>query len=795
MSDWMLDIKTGCRQLRRAPGVGAAAILTLAVGIGATTGVFSVVAAVLSQSQPVDDMDRRIGLWSWNRGEAETKRAVSPGDFLDWRDRARLVDQMVATRSRSFNLSGGDLAIRASGSEVTSDYFAFFKWRPAAGRGIDAHDARPGADRVVVLSDRFWRAQMGARPGVIGQTVRLDGEPATIIGVLPREAATDGIFVPLELDTQRNDRSARNLFVWARLKPEATIEQARSEMEAIAHSLESERSDTDRGWTINTRPLQEEFVGPQARLVFAVLFLTAMAVLLIGCVNVANPLLARGVARHGELAVRAALGAGRWRLARQLLTECGVMVALGAALSPIVGRGVIAVFLRALPVESPWVAGGALNLRMLAVTAAAAILSALAAGVMPALVTPRDGLTSNARSGTAPSRRRLTRALVAVEVTLAVVLLVQAGLLTRTLAALVRLDPGFDVTHLVTARVSLPDRTPSGDAVRWFTQALDRAGALPGVAAAGATSRLPFAGSRFNPNRGLVIEGQQAPLDLGTFAVDYTITPGYIAALRLPIREGRDFRPGDGAGAPLVAIVSETLSRQYWGDRSPIGARLRQGDEPPGEWRTVVGVVGDVRNDDADQPPLPYLYVPLAQHPERSLALVLRSGGDPCATAEPLRRTIAAFDADQPLFEVQTMNDILDADLGASRVLIEVLGAFALVALGLAGLGIWGVVTHMAEQRAREIGVRVALGATTGQVIRLVVGQGARPVMIGLGLGLAGAFGVARAMRSVLFQVSPADPLSIAAACLALLAVSLVAVGAPARAAARLNPIDALRSE
>lgn len=793
MGDWMLDIRTGLRQLRRAPGVGVAAILTLAIGIGATTGVFSVVAAVLSRSRPVDDMDRRVALWSRNRGEAETKRAVSPGDFLDWRDRARLVDQMVATRSRSFNLSGAGLPIRVSGSEVTGGYFTFFKWSPVAGRGIEEADTRAGADRVVVLSDRFWRTQMGARPGVVGESVRLDGEPATIIGVLPPDGVSDGIFVPL--DTQKEERSARSLFVWARLKPQVTIEQARADLDTIARALEAEHPDADRGWTVNVRPLQEEFVGPQARLVFAALFLTAMAVLLIGCVNVANLLLARGIARQGELAVRAALGAGRWRLARQLLTECAVIAACGAALSLAVARAVVAVLIAVMPVDSPWVSGGALNVRMLAVTAAAALIATLAAGVMPALVAPRDGLASGARAGTGPSPRRLTRLLVAAEVALAVVLLVQAGLLTRTLGALVRLDPGFDVTHLLTARVSLPDRTVDADAVRWFAQALDRAGSLPGVAAAAATSRLPFAGGRFNPNRGLVIEGQPAPADRAAFAVDYTVTPGYLSALRLPLREGRDLRRGDAAGAPLVAIVSETLRRQYWGGRSPIGARLRQGDEPPGTWRTVVGVVGDVRNDDADQPPLPYLYVPLAQHPERSMALVLRTTGNPRMTAESLRHAIAGFDAGQPLFDVQTMDDILDADLSDSRVLIKVLGAFALVALGLAGLGIWSVVAQMAGQRVREIGVRVALGATAGQIVRLLVGQGLRPVLIGLGVGLAAAVGAGRAMQSVLFQVSPQDPASITGACLVLLTVALVAVGVPARAASRLNPVDALRAE
>jgi putative ABC transport system permease protein len=586
----------------------------------------------------------------------------------------------------------------------------------------------------------------------------------------------------------------------ARLRPGATLEAARAEMEGIGRALETEYPGTNRGWTVNTRPLQEEFVGPQARLVFALLAGTALAVLLIGCVNVANLLLARGLARQGEIAVRIAIGAAGWRVVRQLLLECAVLAAAGAGLSLLVARWVLGILVSTFPIDSPWVDSGGLNLRMLAMTAAAAVAATLAAGLVPALAWRRASLLASlhasGRSGGTASSRRLTRLLVGGEVALAVLLLILAGLLTRTVVALERLDPGFETSSLLTARVSLPERFGDQQAAQWFTLALDRVRAMRGVTDSGAASRLPFAGGRFNPNRGLVVEGQaNVPGDPATFAMEYVITPGYLSSLRVPVREGRDFRAADEAGAPLVAIVSETLARRYWPGRSPIGARLRQGDEPPGVWRTVVGVVGDIRNDDADQPPLPYLYLPLAQRPQHSMSIVLRAAGDPAALANELRRTMASFDPSQALYDVRTMDDVLEADLAGSRLLLRVMNGFSALALGLAGLGIWGVIAQLVAQRSREIGVRVALGATTRQVLTLVARLGVLPVAGGLLAGLAAGLGLARLMRSLLFQVTPTDPLTIGIACLLLALVAALAVVGPARRAARLDPLAALRDE
>jgi predicted permease len=429
-----------------------------------------------------------------------------------------------------------------------------------------------------------------------------------------------------------------------------------------------------------------------------------------------------------------------------------------------------------------------------------ALAATLAAGLMPALAARRTGLTSGmagaGRGGTAASRGRLTRLLVASQVTLAVVLLIVAGLLTRSLAAVQRLEAGFDVSHLLTARVALPAATDDASAARWFAEAIERSAAIPGAIGAAGASRLPFAGSRFNPNRGLVIEGRaDSGPDEGAFALDYIVTPGYFETMKLPLREGRELTLADGAGAPLVVIVSETLAKRFWPDRSPLGARLRQGDEPPGTWRTVVGVAGDVRNDDADQPPLPYLYLPLAQQPQRAMTIIVRTAGAPDLLADTLRRSMAAFDRDQPLFDVRSMEAVLDADLRQTVVLIQLLNSLAVFALGLAALGIWGVVSQLLAERTREIGVRIALGARASQVVSLVARLGLLPVALGLLAGLVAGLGVARLMRSLLFHVTPGDPLTLAGTCLLLTLAAGAALVDPIRRALKVDPMEVLRVE
>lgn len=792
------DLRTALRQLRRSPGSALAAIVTFAVGIGATTAVLSFVTAVMSAASPAPDMERLVGVWSHNRGESETKGLVAARDFREWRSRARSFEVMAAWRSAAFNVSGAGEAVRESAQLVTPGYLALFGWQPAIGRGLVDGDAQPGAPGTVIVSDSFWRNRLGGRADVIGTTISLDRDPHTVIGVLPPLPGVTSFFVPLVLD-DGGDATARTLFVFARLRPGVSVETARGEMAAVAGALERELPATHRGWTTNVRPLQEEFVGPQARLVFALLTAIAGTVLLIGCVNIANLLFARGAARRGEMAVRLALGAAAWQLTRQLLVECAVLAAAGGALSLVISRWTLQILLSLGSVDSPWIASGGLNLRVIALTAIVTAAATLIAGLAPALAVKQADLIEGVRGASrshAGGPRRTTRGLVASQVALAVALLVVAGLATRTLMALEHLDPGFDIDNVLTASVTRPEMIAPTATAPWAAEALREIRRLPGVVTAGATTRLPFAGSRWNPNRGLVIEGGVSRRsDESLWAVDYAVTPGFLETLRVPLRSGRTFTDADGAGAPLVAIVSETMARRFWGDRSPLGARLRQGDEPDGQWRTVIGVAGDIRNDDADQPPVPYLYMPLGQQPARAITFAVRTTSAPQDLATPLRRAMAALDPDQALYDVRTMRAVWEQDLQETRVLIRVIGALALVALGLAGLGVWGVAAQSVGQRTREIGVRVALGASAGQVAGMIARQGLMPLLLGLGLGLAVGLGLAQLMRSILFRVSPTDPVTVAATLVMLFAVGAAATVGPAVRAARLDPVTALRND
>ena len=795
----MQDLRLALRQWRHAPGTALAAIVTLAVGIGATTAVFSFVTALWSVAAPAPDMDRLVGLWTRNRGEAEVKSLASTIDYREWSRRAESFAAIAAWRGATFNVSWEGAASRESAQLVTPEYLAIFGWQPIMGRNFTSADATPGAAKVIVVSDAFWRNRLGRRPDIIGLTMSLDREPASVVGVLPPLPGVTSFFVPLAIDERLTDPTVRSLFVFARLAPGVSIEAARAEMEAIGVALEREQPTTHRGWTTTVRPLQEEFLGPQARLVFMLLVAIVSAVLLIGCVNIANLLLARGAARRGELALRLALGAGTWRVMRQLLLECAVLATAGGLASLAISYWTLRILRSLGDVDSPWVTGG-LNVRLLMVTALVSTLATIVAGLAPALAARRTDLDVGVRA-TARSRldstRKTTRVLVASQVSLAVALLVVAGLATRSLLALESLDPGFDIDNVLTASVTLPDQMTPESATRWVARGLDEMRRIPGTLTAGATTRLPFAGSRWNPNRGLVIEGQAAAdgEDEGRWAVDYAVTPGLLETLRVPLRAGRNFTEADGSGAPLVAIVSETMARRFWGDRSPLAARLRQGDEPEGAWRTVIGVVGDIRNDDADQPPVPYLYMPLAQQPARAVTFALRTASNPAAYAAQIRAAVASFDPEQPLYDIRTMRAVWEQDLHQTRVLIQVIGALSFVALGLAGLGVWGVAAQAVGQRTREIGLRMALGARAGQVAIMIARQVLGPIALGLFVGLAAGLALAQGMRSILFQVTPTDPVTIAFTLAALLAVGVLATLGPALRATRLDPLAALRVE
>ena len=798
------DLRYAVRTLSRTPGFAAIAVLTLALGIGATALVFSWVSAVLSAASPVMDMDRLAGIWSHNRTQGETKNVVSAQDFVEWRRRQQSFERFGALRRGALNLSGTDEPVRVEAQFATADMLQVLGVRPALGRTFTPAEEQPGAALVAILSHRFWRDRFNSRADMLGREILLDGRPATIIGVMPPNDLSPSVTVPLTIDLLGPEYSERRLFVFARMRPGVTLDQAREEMTRIGQQLEREWPDTHGGWGVNTRPLQEEFVGPQARLVFALLAAAAAAVLLIGCANIANLLLARGIARGREVAVRTALGASRARLVRQMLVESFVLALAGTALGLVVAHWGLGLLRAGLPMDAALMERAVVDGRVLAFAAGVAVLATLFFGLIPAMQSVRPDVNQALRDGSRTTggvrTRRLRSALVASEVAMAVLFLVVSLLAIRTLVALQRIEPGFDASNVLTMRVSLPGARYASDAsvAAFYERAVDRLGSMPGVTAAGAGLRVPTAGSRWNPSRSLVVEGRPPREGETLFAADLTVTPGYLETLRIPLHRGRALTTTDSTDAPLAVVVNEMMVRRYWdGDIGrAIGARIRLGDErDPQAWRTVVGVVGNVRNDDIDSPPLPMVYVPLAQRTSRDMTLVIRTSGDPLTRVADVRAAIGGVDPEQPLYEIKSMAQVLEDDMRANILLIAILGIFAGVALALAALGIYGVVSHAVAQRTHEIGVRMALGAAVRDVVGLTVRQGLTPVMIGLALGIVAGLGVSTLMRSILYEVTPTDPVTYAGVVVILTGVAFLACVAPARRAARVDPLSALRAE
>jgi putative ABC transport system permease protein len=801
------DLTFAVRMLRRAPGFAAISVLTLGLGIGAAALVFSWVSAVLTASAPVADMDRLAGIWSHNRTQGEAKNVVSTQDFVEWRRRQHSFDRFGATRSGALNLGGISEPVRVRAAFSTADFFAVLGIKPLLGRTFTADEERPGMPLVAVLGYRFWRDRFGGQADVPGREILLDGRRATIVGVMPPEAFAPDVSVPLTIEPRAADYSERRLFVFARLRPGVTLEQAAAEMAQIGRQLERELPETHRGWGVNVRPLQEEFLGPQARLFFALITGASAAILLIGCANIANLLLARGISRAREVAVRTALGASRARLVRQMLVESLVLALAGAAAGLVVahwGLGLLRAEFAGLGADAAVMERAIVDGRVLAFAALASVVSTLVFGLLPALQSVRPDVNQSLRDGSRATggtrTRRLRNTLVASEVALAVLFLVVALLAMRTLAAVMRIEPGFDSENVLTLRVSLPEARYATDAsvAEFFDRVLERLRSTPAVTAAGAGLRVPAAGSRWNPSRSLSIEGRPSHANETVFAADLTVTPGYLEALRIPLRAGRLLTSRDSANAPLAVVINEMTVRRYWdGDTArALGARVRLGDErDAGTWRTVVGVVGSVRNDDIDAPPLPMIYVPLAQRPSREMTLVLRTTGDPLAQVDHARAAVASVDPEQPVYEIKSMAQVLEEDMRMNILVIGIMGLFATVALALAALGIYGVVSHAVAQRTHEIGVRIALGAAVRDVIRLVARQGLTPVVAGLAAGLAAGLGVSRFMTSILYEVTPTDPLTYVGVVVILGAVALLACIVPARRAARVDPLLALRAE
>lgn len=798
------DLLHAWRQLWRQRLTAAVVILTLGVGIGGVTTVYSFIRHILLVSQSADDPERVVMVWTISRAEGGGRSLVSVPDFLDWRRDAASFEQLAALSAGGCTLGTGRDATPLPCARVSGGFFEALGARPARGRALSSTlAAQPEPE--VVLSDSAWRRRFGADPALLGRTITVDGQVYGVVGIMPPRWTFPGsveLWLPLPLDAGRADRGERVLTAIGRLRPGVPSSQANAELATLAKRLSEDHRATNAGFGVDVATFRDEALDGQSLLVLGLLGGVVAFVLLIACTNVAHMLLAQAASRRKEFAVRAALGAVRGRLIRQLLVESALVGLLGGGLG-LVFAAVLRGLLRArFAVSLPMLNDVALDARVLLFTLAASLATALVFGLAPALAASRLDLVEDLREGgrtPAATRRRARDLLVIGEVGLAVVLLILAGLMLQTLIAFQRVELGFRPERLLTFQLRAPEAryADPGRAAAAFEELRRELGTQPGIEGAASVSRLPLAGSKRNPTRTLEIEGRPLEAEAGDrpWAVDVTVSPSYFEVLGIPLRRGRTFGDGDSDGGQPVAVVSEAMAARYWPGAEAVGQRVRLGGADEGAWITVVGVVADVRNDDVDSPPVPQLYLPLAQHPRRQMGFLVRTAGDPVAWLGPVRGVVAAAGHDDAIHDIQTMEQVVRDDLEGTRILVAILALFAFGALGLAAAGIFGVVSHTVSQRTHEIGVRLALGALPRGVVSMIVTGAVTRALLGAGLGLLVGLAAARALASVLYGVG-AQTVGVFAGSAALLALAaLLASLVPAMRAARIDPNVALRCE
>ena len=796
------DLRHAWRMLVRQPGMTATILLTLALGIGANTAVFSVVNAVLLRPLPYLDPERLVMVWEKRPAEGVMNNSVSPADFLDWARMNTSFTAMAALNGSTADLTGVGDPVQLPVAAVSAAFFDVLSVRPRLGRTFSAGEDVVGRHRVVVIGHALWQQRFGADRAVVGRTIALNGIPHEVIGVLPREFEFPGeeadIWAPLPLQggNEPPPRASHYLNVYARMKPGVSLETARGEMDRIGQALEREHFSESRGHGAHVVGLREEIVGP-ARNGLLVVTAAVAFLLLIACTNVTNLLLARSSSRRREMAIRAAVGAGRGRLLRQSLTESLLLSTLGGA----AGLAVAWWTVQLLVAETPPILSGVgldrarLDLTVLAFTVVTCVVTGLVAGALPAWQVareePNDPLREGGRSPIS-LRRRVRFALIAGEVALTVLMLVGAGLMLRSFVRVLAQPAGLDTANRLTVNLALPrSRYPDGEAAKRARRALDeRFISTPGVIAAGATNLFPLTGA--DGRRGIVIEGQenrQGP----TRAHPRIVTSGYFRAAGIGLKAGRGFTAGDDARAPLVIVINETMARRYWPGQDAIGQRVQLVGDP--NWRQIVGVIADVKHWGLDHDVNPEMYMPHEQQASATLTYVLQTAGDPIALIPTIAEHVKAVDPDLPLGAVRTLEAVASKSVAARRWSALLLGMFAMLGLVLSAAGIYGVMGHLVAMRTGEIGIRMTLGARPARVLRQVLGEALVQAAAGLTLGLAAAFAVTRGLDAMLFEVTSVDPITFAGAGVAVLCVAGLAALIPAIRAMRVDPVRALRTE
>ena len=798
------DVRFSVRALRRSPGFAATAIAVAALGIGATTAAYSLLDRVLLRPLPFPEPERLVRIWEDQSFRGYRELEVSPANYRDYKSMSRSFESMGAVQGMSMTLIDAGDPRRTDITAVTVEVFELLGARPALGRGFTAEDDRGNAPGTLILSNELWRTRFGGDASVIGRAVRVDDQPYTIIGVMPAGFSFPGrnveAWTPMRfVEDDFQERTNFALWVYGRLRPGVSLEAARTEMRGIAGRLEHAYPKDNAKTGVTLTPLQGN-VPNQSRIQLTALFGAALALLLIACTNLASLLLARGVARRSELAVRAALGAGRERLVRQLLTESLILALLGGIVGVALAAAAFPLTARLVPDSLPVGGSPGLDGRVLLFAAVLTTLTGVAFGVAPALraAGPRgDGLRETSRAGASLATTRLRAAFVVAQVTASVALLAACGLLLRALWTVQRVDPGFRSEGVLTLGTALPMprylKASTRDA--FYDRVLAETRALPGVTAAGYISFLPMTmGGGIWP---IALDGQASEAESSRTASLRYATPGYFSALGIALKAGRLIADSDTMKSPYVAVVSESFGQQVWPGENPIGRHFFFAFEE----RTVVGVVGDVRVRGLDRRSEPQVYLPARQLGDDRLPffapkqLAVRAAVAPATLVRALREIIARADPQIPVSDVRTLSDIVESNTASRRSQARALAAFAAAALALAALGIHGLLAFSVSQREREIGVRVALGAQPGDVLRMVLRHGVRLAALGVLLGVALAYGAGRAMTALLAGISPADPAALAAAAAIALATALGGSLLPARRAVRLDPVRAIRAE
>lgn len=810
MGRFVQDLRYAIRTLMKRPGFCAIAVLTLALGIGANTAIFSVIDAVVLKPLPYAQPERIVQIWEYDKRQAPAPGTISPYNFADWQKQAKLFDEMAAYRYVNFTLTDRNQPESLRGSAVSASLFSVLGAKPMLGRDFLPEEDAPGKNHEVILSYGFWQQRFAGNRDVLNQTVQLNGESYTIIGMMPKGFEFPGevdLWSPLGIDLTRGERGNRYLFAVGRLKPETELKTAQADLDTVAANLAAQYPNSNTNSGIYLVSLHEQIVNKSVRVSLFVLLGAVGLVLLIACANVTNLLLVRATARRKEVAIRLSIGASRWHLVRQFLTEGILLSVIGGGLGLLLAWWGVDLILAVVPNTLPRVKEIGVDGNVLIFTLLASLIAGTLSALVPAFYGTKVDLNHSLKeSGQAVASSSLRRGvlglLVSAEIAIAVVVLIGAGLLLTSFLRLQQVNPGFNPTNLLTVQLSLPAakyKDPKQQAI-FYQRALERINTIPALEAAGAVSDLPFSHSRSLSS--FEIEGRPSqPTDDGLNADYRIVSPNYFKTLNIPFVEGRDFNDRDNQTTTGVIVVNQSWARNFFPHDNPIGKRVRIGDD--GEialygkpiWREVVGIVGDIKHDDLAEQAKPEMYVLYLQQPIARMMFVVRGKGDSGSFTAAIRYEIQGLDSDLPIYNIRLMNERLASSILPQRFNAILIGIFAIVALILALMGIYGVMSYTVEQNTRDIGIRMALGAQNREVMAMVIKQGLKLALIGIAVGLIAAYLLSQTISDLLYGISPTDTMTFVYVSLLLTGVALVACAVPARRAMKVDPMIALRYE